>query len=286
MQGGLPVLELETILYNNAQQSQGEVMIYNLIENAKEWIAKFKPTKTPSLFLEDNKSADNMTKICKFFLEGKCKFGSRCINRHESKTLGESGEKMSTDIDRKGSNSDGVNPNSLEEGSKKKSSMKTASDVISRIKWDEELSPKDFSVGYLDRFVGIVEKSFTEFSWEDLAAVDHFIDLAIPRHRIQYFKYLGEIVWDKRNCTDKVFGSTGGKETIMDVMQRAKVSQEREHERFDSNHELEAVKGSLCEVVHDSKAQNSIEEKRCPNYFLAVQVTDSEVITNISKVGS
>ena len=37
---------------------------------------------------------------------------------------------------------------------KKKTSMKTAEDVISRIRWDELLPKDDFIVGYIDRFVG------------------------------------------------------------------------------------------------------------------------------------
>ena len=45
----------------------------------------------------------------------------------------------------------------------KKSSMKTAEDVISRIIWDGSLSPSDFIVGYLDRFLGIVEKNLQHF---------------------------------------------------------------------------------------------------------------------------
>ena len=36
----------------------------------------------------------------------------------------------------------------------KKTSMKTAEDVISRIRWDEQLPKDDFIVGYIDRFVG------------------------------------------------------------------------------------------------------------------------------------
>lgn len=33
--------------------------------------------------------------------------------------------------------------------------------------------------------------------------------MAIPRHRIQYFSYKGQCVWDKDSRTDHVFGSTG-----------------------------------------------------------------------------
>ncbi len=36
----------------------------------------------------------------------------------------------------------------------KKVSMKTATDVINRIIWDDDLPTEDFIVGYLDRFIG------------------------------------------------------------------------------------------------------------------------------------
>ena len=87
--------------------------------------------------------------------------------------------------------------------STKKASMKTATDVIHRILWDDALPTQDFIVGYLDRFVGIIEKPFSAFSWEDIASVDLNV-LAVPKHRIQYFKYLDVVVWDKNKRMDKV----------------------------------------------------------------------------------
>jgi uncharacterized protein (UPF0248 family) len=69
------------------------------------------------------------------------------------------------------------------------SGMKTAQDVISRIQWDPLLPADHFVIGYIDRFVGIVEKSFTTFNWENFDEVDPD-DCAIPRHRIVYFKYV------------------------------------------------------------------------------------------------
>ena len=53
----------------------------------------------------------------------------------------------------------------------KKSSdrMRTSSDVIKRLQWDENLPEEFFTIGYVDRFVGIVEDPFTKFShWGDL----------------------------------------------------------------------------------------------------------------------
>ncbi|QQP41578.1 Leukocyte receptor cluster member 9, partial [Caligus rogercresseyi] len=58
-------------------------------------------------------------------------------------------------------------------------------------------------------FLGVLEKPFSEFCWEDLASVDDMEVFAIPRHRIQYFKYRGEKVWDKASRLDLVFGSSG-----------------------------------------------------------------------------
>ncbi|KAK3576553.1 hypothetical protein CHS0354_011231 [Potamilus streckersoni] len=103
------------------------------------------------------------------------------------------------------------------DGLDKLPSMRTAEDVINRIKWDKNLPKDQFIVGYIDRFKGLVEKYFTAFTWEDIASVD-YTDLAIPKHRIQYFKYKGEKVWDKKERFDNVFGSLGSNITILDVI--------------------------------------------------------------------
>ncbi|KAK6993968.1 leukocyte receptor cluster member 9 [Biomphalaria glabrata] len=95
----------------------------------------------------------------------------------------------------------------------KLSPMKTADDVVKRIIWDDNLEKDDFIVGYLDRFKGLLEKSFSSFSWEDLASVDYDV-LAVPKHRIQYFKYKDIKVWDKLRRIDNVFGSAEGTKTI------------------------------------------------------------------------
>lgn len=105
----------------------------------------------------------------------------------------------------------------------KKSSMKTADDIISRIEWDDRLDKRQFRVGYVDRFVGLQEKAFTDFDFKvDLSTISdrHSNILAIPKHRIQYFKYANEIIWDKETRTDLMFGSTGNQETIDDVIKR------------------------------------------------------------------
>nr|XP_018671306.1 uncharacterized protein LOC100175594 isoform X2 [Ciona intestinalis] len=109
----------------------------------------------------------------------------------------------------------------------KKPPMKTALDVINRIKWDAALDPHAFTVAYEDRFKGTIEKGFSEFDWEnDISSVGPDI-LSIPQHRIQYFKYKSRVVWDKKERIDHVFGSAGGRLDIMQVMLEEKAMEMR-----------------------------------------------------------
>ena len=98
--------------------------------------------------------------------------------------------------------------------------MKTASEVVKRVEWDEQLPRGNFLVGYVDRFLGVVEKPFSSFDWNaDLCDVEHNSNpSAIPEHRIQYFKYKDEKVWDKNERLDLIFGSTGNKKRIHDII--------------------------------------------------------------------
>ena len=89
--------------------------------------------------------------------------------------------------------------------SEKLPSMKTSTDVLSRIFWDDALCVDDFLVGYLDRFLGIIEKPVTDFCWDDISTLNYNM-LAIPKHRISYFKYKGWLVWDKEKRLDEVRG--------------------------------------------------------------------------------
>ncbi|XP_043540533.1 leukocyte receptor cluster member 9 isoform X7 [Chiloscyllium plagiosum] len=99
----------------------------------------------------------------------------------------------------------------------KKAPMRTAGMVISRIRWDPELRPADFTVGYHDRFLGTVEQPFELFTWGELVEAE-LGALAIPQHRIQYFKHRGRVVWDRAARLDHVFGSTGGRHTIRELL--------------------------------------------------------------------
>ncbi|CAB4019043.1 Leukocyte receptor cluster member 9 [Paramuricea clavata] len=177
------------------------------------------------------KSEEMGATICQYFLKGKCRFGDTCFNVHEKLSTEDTIEDESTNTFENKTNNiknklQKPKTNIVEsEKSRKKPPMKTATDVINRIQWDEKLNPEHFTVGYLDRFLGIVENSFNSFDWEDVTSVDPTI-LAIPKHRIQYFKYCDEIVWDKNKRLDCVFGSTGSGMTIVDVIENSQQKQE------------------------------------------------------------
>ncbi|GAB1598563.1 uncharacterized protein LOC115212386 [Argonauta hians] len=160
----------------------------------------------------------------------------------------------------------------------KKPAMKTASDVISRILWDEKLKPEDFIVGYMDRFIGIIEKSFDCFSWEDISSVDYYT-LAVPKHRIFYFKYKTIKVWDKVQRLDLFFGSTGSSTTIIDV-----VSNYEEQLKHDLEENLDL--DSTCMPEMTSSPSFFCDDEFCakimrPNFFVALRITDEEILKKV-----
>ena len=96
--------------------------------------------------------------------------------------------------------------------------MRTALEVIRRVEWDSAICADAIVVGYRD-FGEIVEQPLDAFShWGAIELADDD-ELAIPQHRVVYFKSGDMIVWDKRpiydvngmmSCRlDGVYGSTG-----------------------------------------------------------------------------
>lgn len=168
----------------------------------------------------------------------------------------------------------------------KKAPMKTATDVINRLLWDSQVNKCSFIVGYVDRFVGVLEKNFTEFSWEDIAAVDYNV-LAIPRHRINYFKYKGVKVWDKHERLDNVFGSTGSGLTITDVMTQTELKEleERENQQdvnCSSNEENYIVTKELEESVELCARSELKSGSNRPTHFLCFHVNADEIVQRVA----
>ena len=126
---------------------------------------------------EEEKSPE----ICKFYKEGKCRFGEECFNIHKGPVQEIKGKKLSRkticQIPRKNDDESNVKNG--------KKPMKTASDVIRRIQWDEMMPPEFFVIGYLDRFEGIVEDDFTKFSnWGNLVSFEHILTKFLKIQRV------------------------------------------------------------------------------------------------------
>lgn len=152
--------------------------------------------------MEASADSSEASAACRFFLEGRCRFGARCRQPHPGAPA------PSPEV-------------AQPEAGSKKPALRTAADVIRRIRWDPRLDPADFSVGYTDRFLGVQEEPFSAFCWDEpLAALGPGV-LAVPQHRIRYFRFRGRLVWDRASRTDLIFGSgsvAGRGPTILDAL--------------------------------------------------------------------
>ncbi|KAI1800252.1 hypothetical protein F4811DRAFT_539846 [Daldinia bambusicola] len=81
--------------------------------------------------------------------------------------------------------------------------LRSAGDVLNRIRWDQAMDSSDYVVGYEDRFSGAMERSVD--SWKSDTTHEEFI----PEHRILYFKRKsdGTVVWNREERRDEIFGS-------------------------------------------------------------------------------
>lgn len=275
------LVELENHLTSLSNNMHGEVIIYNLIEEAKKWAEENKTTMTTT----SENTQHYADSVCSFFLEGKCKFGDKCRKIHPANNSEMSSDQQSVTESCDISDKPGCVVEQEVIKSSKKPSMKTACDVISRVQWDDKIDAAKFTIGFLDRFIGIIERPFDDFSWVDIASVDYDV-LSIPRHRIQYFKYCNEIVWDKRERLDNVFGSTGSGVTIYDVVNRKMLDKTDEISPVEEEEEISQNFQNDFET-EDSSAGNEggrIKKDNVPNYFLAFKVHDKEILDNVDKV--
>ncbi|KAK3955438.1 2'-5' RNA ligase superfamily-domain-containing protein [Pseudoneurospora amorphoporcata] len=81
--------------------------------------------------------------------------------------------------------------------------LRSAADVMNRLRWDSAIDSSDYVVGYEDRFLGVKERALD--MWKTEQTDEEFI----PQHRIMYFKRRsdGQVVWDRKTKKDEVFGS-------------------------------------------------------------------------------
>lgn len=158
--------------------------------------------REPASSLESPAAETPPPPACRFFLEGRCRFGARCRQPHPG-------------------DPPPARPRGGVGAGTKKPPLRTAAAVIQRIRWDPRLDPADFAVGYTDRFLGVVEEPFGAFCWDEPLAALGPGSLAVPQHRVRYFRFRGRIVWDRDSRTDHVFGSgsaEGRGPTILDAL--------------------------------------------------------------------
>ncbi|KAK6338640.1 hypothetical protein TWF696_009451 [Orbilia brochopaga] len=82
--------------------------------------------------------------------------------------------------------------------------LRPAHEVLHRIKWDPKYDSASYLVGYEDRFRGVLEIAVDK--WRTEMSDEEFV----PMHRVVYFRVKGvggEVVWDRENRIDRVFGS-------------------------------------------------------------------------------
>ena len=106
--------------------------------------------------IDENYSVNTSCKMekipCKFYLEGRCRFGKDCNNYHnpnlkvnESTVIKQKVQHDNTQKQTK----------CTKKATKTKPRMRTALDVIHRIQWDDSLPEELITIGYEDRFKGI-----------------------------------------------------------------------------------------------------------------------------------
>lgn len=191
------------------------------------------------------------------------------------------------------------NSNATANDNQKQGGMKTAEDVIKRLRWDKSLPAGHFTIGYLDRFVGVVEKPFGDFHWDIVNA--ELTDLAIPQHRIQYFKYKTSKVWDKNDKLDLIFNSLSAGPTVYEVM---KVEDDKSGgsplsvDNSDDINEDNYCEAATADLSNDDNIREeetvTVEEPLVdmgdvpkgvrPDYFLAIPIDDPIIKNRISMV--
>ena len=263
----------------------------NDVNTATESTVKFKAENSMTSKAEKPTATPKKADVCRFFLQKKCKFGNNCHNLHpgwqanvQAQPSNCGTQSSDTAAENKPSEDTTEKPAQQDEQGKKPR-LRQAVDIISRILWDPDLQSEDFTIGYLDRFVGIIEKPFMAFSWEDLATVGHNV-LAIPKHRIQYFKYRDEIVWDKRSGLDNVFGSKGGK-VITDIVSPPKKS-DASADSGDSQEASDQVQQkpeAEIKLIEDdapiSKAHYNVDR---PTHFVCIKIHNAQVRKNVGEI--
>ncbi len=147
-------------------------------------------------------------------------------------------------------------------------------------------------------------------NWGDLPNAD-LDSLAVPLHRVQYFKYKDTKVWDRQEKLDVVFGSTSntggadGSQGIVEFMNRVDdrirnrlanksnnnddaVDSDDDSDYSDSDDDDVNVNVSVaavdCRQIADKSKVNMIPEEERSTHFLAVRITEQEIRENVDRL--
>lgn len=84
--------------------------------------------------------------------------------------------------------------------------MQTAQEILSRIRWDENLAKDEFVIGYYDRVeheiirVAFKEIHFPQDDHFSFEVVDEYEDIhSIPYHRVKEIYQNGKLIWHREN---------------------------------------------------------------------------------------
>ncbi|OQV24563.1 putative Leukocyte receptor cluster member 9 [Hypsibius exemplaris] len=184
-------------------------------------------------------------------------------------------------------------PTDADTAGKKLPKLRTSEDVISRIMWDKQLKRSRFTVGYLDRFAGVMEDKFSAFCWDQpINAVDNDT-LAIPRHRIQFFKYCGVKVWDKNERLDLVFGSDGSGGDFSDFVAQFETVQGNDDEIDEGDMEqLDDEDGDVDAWGIEDDLEDALgptkrfQNPNRPNFFIGVRMNNPELVEKAEEIAN
>lgn len=98
--------------------------------------------------------------------------------------------------------------------------LRPAHECIQRIIWDNSLDPKEFTLGYRDRFAAAPLLAPFDAPNQSIEGRERLFVLALPEHRIEFLLYRKRLVWHKELRLDYIFGSgaRGGGVRIADIM--------------------------------------------------------------------
>ncbi len=118
-----------TAIISSKHKSEAEAATATAVTPIEESTAANTTTTTSTAEAVAGTSLTAERSVCRFYQENRCRFGSDCINLHEGPVVAE------TEVEKKPATSRKREEDEEEEW-KKKPSMKTAADVIKRIRWD------------------------------------------------------------------------------------------------------------------------------------------------------